>query len=217
MTQLKLIYYVDVLSSWCFVAEPALARLREELGERLDYEWRIAYLFGGGPMGYSAQLSAWQYERNKSVSGFTLNPAWRETLEDTTWFADLAAEAARALGITDDRVRLALTRAAFVDAKHIGRRDEAVRVAAEAGGLTASALESAMDDAAVIERMQATTAEYKALGVKVLPAFVMTNAIGDTAILSGLFRYETMASCAAEMLAAADGYAAFERAHPQPA
>ncbi|HZV79809.1 MAG TPA: DsbA family protein [Candidatus Binatus sp.] len=217
MTRLKLIYYLDVLSSWCFVVEPALARLRQTLGQRLEYDWRIAYLFGGGSMGYSAELSAWQYRRNHSVSGATLNPAWRESLDDTTWFADLAAEAARSLGITDDSVRLALTNAAFVDGRHVGRRDEAVRVAVEASRLSPAAIERAMDDTAVIERMQATTAEYRALGVQVQPAFVMSNEIGDTAILSGLFRYETIAACADEMLAAADQYAAFERAHPQPA
>jgi predicted DsbA family dithiol-disulfide isomerase len=217
MTRLKLTYYVDVLSSWCFVVEPALARLRQTLGQRLDYEWRIAYLFGGGPLGYSAELSAWQYRRNHSVSGATLNPAWRESLDDTTWFADLAAEAARSLGVTDDSVRLALTNAAFVDGRHMGRRDEAVRVAAEASGRAPAAIERAMDDNAVIERMHATTAEYKGLGVEMLPAFVLRNEIADTVILSGLFRYETLGACAEEMLAAADGYAAYDAAHPQPA
>jgi hypothetical protein len=74
-----------------------------------------------------------------------------------------------------------------------------------------------MDDNGVIERMHATTAEYKGLGVEMLPAFVLRNEIADTVILSGLFRYETLGACAEEMLAAADGYAAYDAAHPQPA
>src|SRR5215467_11475629 len=79
MAALRLTHYVDVLSSWSFVAERALAALRERHGDRLDYEWRIAFLFNGGPMGYSPQLAAWQYRRNEAVTGVKLNPAWRES------------------------------------------------------------------------------------------------------------------------------------------
>ena len=64
MPMLTLVYYLDVLSSWCFVAERALGALREQLGERLTLDWRLAFLFNGGPMGYSPQLCAWQYKRS---------------------------------------------------------------------------------------------------------------------------------------------------------
>ncbi|HME82142.1 MAG TPA: DsbA family protein [Candidatus Eremiobacteraceae bacterium] len=217
MTKLALTYYMDLLSSWCFAAEGPLAKLRERLGDRLAYEWRIAYLFGGGPMGYTPQLGAWQYRRLESVSGVKVNPAWRDSSDDATWHADVAAEAARGLGITDDRVRLALTHAAFVDGKHLARREVAIEVAAAAAGVPAEALEREMGDARTIARLQESTASFKALGVEVRPAFVFTNDIGDKAVLSGLFRYESLASCADEMLAAADGYAAYGAAHPQPA
>lgn len=214
MSALKLTYYLDVLSSWCFAAESSLARLREDLGRRLDVEWRIAYLFGGGRMGYAPATSAWQYRRLKSVSGVELNPAWRESADDTTWFANLATEAARGLGIEDDRVRLAMARAAMIDGRHVGRKDIALHVAAQASGLRPADLEREMDAPRTEQRMHLTTQSYKALGLQVQPAFVFRNDIEDTAILSGLFRYETLRSCGEEMLAADDGYAAFSAAHP---
>ncbi len=217
MTKLALTYYMDVLSSWCFVVEEPLAKLRERLGDRLVYEWRVAYLFGGGPMGYTPELGAWQYRRLESVSGVVVNPTWRDSIDDTTWHADVAAEAARGLGITDDRVRLALTRAAFVDGVHLARREVVIEVGAAAAGVSTATLEREMADARTIARLQESTAAYKALGLEVQPAFVFTNEIGDKAVLSGLFRYETLASCADEMLAAADGYAAYGAANPPPA
>jgi predicted DsbA family dithiol-disulfide isomerase len=217
MTQLALTYYVDILSSWCYVVEGPLAKLREKLGDRLAYEWRIAYLFGGGPMGYTPELGAWQYRRLESISGVKINPGWRDSSEDTTWHADVAAEAARGLGITDDRVRLALTRAAFVEGKHLARREVVIEVAAAAASVSAATLEKEMADARTVTRLHESTASYKALGLEVQPALVFSNDIGDKAVLSGLFRYETMASCADEMLAAADGYAAYGAANPPPA
>jgi len=216
VSAIRLTYYLDVLSSWCFVVEGALARLRDDLGPRLEYDWRLAYLFGGGPMGYGPEMNAWFYRRTGSITGVKLNPTWKELADETTWFANLATQAARGLGVPDDRVRLAMSRAAMVDGRHIGRRDVAVHVASEASGLPIVDIEREMNDPRAAQALEKSTQEYKALGVKVQPAFVLTNDIGDTAILSGLYRYETLAACAAEMLTAADGYAAFGAANPQP-
>jgi predicted DsbA family dithiol-disulfide isomerase len=216
MAALRLTYYVDVLSSWCFVAERALAALREHHGERLAYDWRIAFLFNGGPMGYSPALASWQYRRLEAVSGVKLNPAWRESSDDTTWWANLATEAARGLGATDDRVRLSLARAAMVDGERVGRREVAVSVAARASGLAAPALESEMDKPRTAERMWTSTNDLRGMRLDVQPVFVLRNSIGDAAILSGLFQPETLMRCADEMLAAVDGYAAYGAANAQP-
>jgi predicted DsbA family dithiol-disulfide isomerase len=217
VSAIKLTYYLDVLSSWCFVVEGALAQLRKELGPRLEVDWRLAYLFGGGPMGYGPEMNAWFYRRTGSISGVKLNPTWKESADETTWFANLATQATRELGVTDDRVRLAMSRAAMVDGRHVGRRDVTVQVAAEASGLPILEIERAMNDPRTAQALEKSTQEYKALGVRVQPAFMLRNDIGDTAILSGLYRYETLAACADEMLAAADGYAAYGAANPQPA
>jgi predicted DsbA family dithiol-disulfide isomerase len=216
MAALQLTHYVDVLSSWGFVAEGALATLRERRGDRLAYEWRIAFLFNGGPMGYSPALGAWQYRRLETVSGVKLNPAWRESSGDTTWWANLATEAARGLGVTDDSVRLAMSRAAMVDGEHVGRREVAVSVAARASGLAQDELEREMDRPRTAERMWTSTNELRGMRLDVQPVFVLRDSIGDAAILSGLFRPETLVSCAGEMLAAVDGYAAYGAANAEP-
>jgi predicted DsbA family dithiol-disulfide isomerase len=216
MAALQLTYYVDVLSSWCFVAERALTALREQHGDRLAYEWRIAFLFNGGPMGYSPELAAWQYRRLEAVSGVTLNPAWRESSADTTWWANLATEAARGLGVTDDRVRVAMARAAMVDGEHVGRREVALSVAARASGLAADELAREMELARTLERMWTSTNELRGMRLDVQPVFVFRNSIGDAAVLSGLFRPETLMGCASEMLAAVDSYAAYGAANAEP-
>ncbi len=217
MTTVRLTYYLDVLSSWCLVAEPALARLRQECGDRLAYDWRIAILFEKQAMGYGRETCDWYYARTASISGTRLNAEWRDTAEDTTVPANLAAEAARSLGVTDDRVRLALARAAMNEGKKLGRRDVAIEIAAKTGGLDAAALGRAMDDPATMARIDAATAEFKAIGGSMRPTFVLRNDIDDLTVLSGLYRYESLAACFEEMWQAADGVARFNAAHPIPA
>jgi predicted DsbA family dithiol-disulfide isomerase len=216
MAALHLTYYLDVLSSWSFASERALSALRERHGDRLAYEWRIAFLFNGGPMGYSPALNTWYYRRLKAVTGVELNTAWRESSADTTWWANLAAEAARGLGVTDDRVRLGLTRAAMVDGEHVGRREVAIAVAARAGGLSADELAREMDRPRTAERMWASTNELRGFRLDVQPVFVLRDSLDDVAILSGLFKPETLLNCAGEMLAAVDGYAAYGEANTEP-
>ena len=53
MASVKMIYYLDILSSWCTFVEPALAKVRSRFGSDLDYEWRISVLRNGKPLNYS--------------------------------------------------------------------------------------------------------------------------------------------------------------------
>ena len=202
MTSLRLTYNLDVLSSWCFAAEGALAALRERFSARIAYDWRIAFLFNGGPLGYSPALAAWQYRRLQAVTGVTLNVAWRESAADTTWWANLATEAARGLGVTDDSVRLAMARAAMVDGELVSRREVAAAVAARAGGLSVEEVEREMDRPRTAERMWNSTNKLRGMRLAVQPVFVMRNRIDDMAILSGLVKPATLLSCAEEMIAA---------------
>jgi predicted DsbA family dithiol-disulfide isomerase len=217
MAAVKMIYYMDILSSWCFFAEDPLAKVRSRFGSDLDYEWRIAALRDGKPLGYSPEVLGWYYKRSNSLSGTLLNVAWIESESDSTWWPNVAAEAARSLGQTDDKVRLALAKAGMVEGQHVHHRDVAERVAAAAAGLDVSAMHKAMDDPAVAKRIHATTAEYRALPCNVVPTFLISNEIGDVSLLSGTFRYEPLAACVEQLLADAKSYAAFGKAHPPPA
>jgi predicted DsbA family dithiol-disulfide isomerase len=217
MAAVKMIYYMDILSSWCFFAEGPLAKVRSRFGADLEFEWRIAALRDGKPLGYSPEVLGWYYKRSHTLSGTLLNVAWIESESDATWWPDVAAEAARSLGQGDDKVRLALAQAGMVEGQHVHHREVAERVAAAASGLDVSAVHDAMDDPAVANRIHATTAEYRALPCNVVPTFVISNEIGDVNLLSGTFRYGPLAACVQQLLDDAKSYAAFGKAHPPPA
>jgi predicted DsbA family dithiol-disulfide isomerase len=206
----RLIYYCDVLSSWCFYCEPNLDKLREKYGSRLWYEWRIA-LVRDLPAN-RAQVE-WFYKRSGSISGSRLNPGWLqgayENLEP-----NLAAEAARALGVTDDSVRRALSRAALVDGRPIFRRAEAVAVAASAGALDPGALAAAMDDPATGERIRRSGEEFDALHVDQRPGFVLRSSIGDMAVFSGIWALEPLDVTVRTMLDDVEKYERFAADNP---
>ena len=73
-----------------------------------------------------------------------------------------------------------------------------------------------MDDPAVVARLRATTAEFRALPCKVVPTFLVSNDIGDMNLLSGAFRHDHIAGCVEQMLADAKAYANFNAANPPP-
>jgi predicted DsbA family dithiol-disulfide isomerase len=216
MAAVKIIYYLDVLSSWCTFAEDALEKVRAKFGLDLDCEWRLAVLRESKPLGYSNEDLAWYYARSKSMTGIQLNDVWLESRSDNTWYPNLVAEAARSLGAVDDKVRLALAKAGMIDGQHVQHRDVAERIAAAASSLDLARLHKAVDDPAVAERIRATTAEYRALPVTVVPTFLISNEIGDVNLLSGAFRYEHIAECVKHLLADAKAYAAFNAANPAP-
>ena len=108
MAHVDLIYYVDVLSSWCHIADRAVERIEEKYGSNVRLDWRIAQLFNYGPLPYTQKDLAWYYERTAKMTGVRLNEAWHDSPETTTKYANAAAEAARELGAGDSRVRRGL-------------------------------------------------------------------------------------------------------------
>ena len=41
----KVVYYLDVMSSWCYWAEPAWAELKQRYaGKPVEFDWKIALL-----------------------------------------------------------------------------------------------------------------------------------------------------------------------------
>ena len=214
---MQLIYYMDVLSSWCYYAEPAIRRVRETFGDRLRYEWRIAWIDGGATVNYKPGQLAWFYRRSGSISGTRLNPVWSKSSDASRW-ANIAAQAARTLGCTDDRVRLALAKSGMIDGMQVSQREVAAAVAAQAGGLDEKALARAMDDPAVEAQLRAWDAEFTKLGATQRPTVVLRSEIEDFYLLSGNFRYEPLEACARALIADFDGYRAFESANePLPA
>lgn len=202
MAHVEVIYYVDVLSSWCYVADRALERIEQKYGDGVHLDWRIAQLFDSGPLPYSREDLAWYYARTAKMTGVQLNDAWHDSAETTTKYANAAAEAARVLGAVDSRVRRGLARAALIDGKPLGRREPAIEETARLSGFAAERIGELMDSPQVTQRIARTLQEFTDLALPQRPSFVMRNTTGDLAVFSGLYTFEALDATITEMLQA---------------
>lgn len=215
---MKITYFLEVTSSWCFWAEPTWAELKRRYAGRAEFVWKIARMLPEDFPTSHAEYD-WFLQRSSAVVGAATAPnsAYYEyPIPEGYPAASAVAEAARALGATGDEVRCALSHAAYRDGQKIGRLDVAVEIAARVGRLEADALRAHAQSPEMAARLDATTAEFLALGVSQRPAFVLENAIGDRAFFSGMVRVEPLAATIDAMLADVAGYAAFEARHPRP-
>ena len=214
MANIELIAYIDVLSSWCYVSDLALQKIEKKYCDRLRVDWKIAQLFGFGPLPYTRDQLAWYYARTAKISGVHMNAAWVDTPDATTLHANQAAEAARTLGVTDMSLVRALNRANVIDGKPLGRREPALDEAARASGLDRAELDRVMRDPATAARIKQTTAEFEALNLPQRPSYVLRNPTGDLALLSGIYTFESLDAVIGEMLHASE---ITEQVGPEPA
>src|SRR5204862_7322198 len=137
----KITYYLEVSSSWCYWAEPAWAELKRRYVGKVEFGWKIAQMPAEAYPQSKSQCE-WFYRRSGSImrSPFMLNAGWFEPELKQYLIPNYVAEAAKGLGITDDRARLAISHAAVREGQKVGRWDVAVAVAAKAGGLETAKL-----------------------------------------------------------------------------
>jgi len=141
-------------------------------------------------------------------SAFMLNTDWYDP-NLPEWLApNCVAEAAKDFGFTDDRVRLALARAALREGKNVADWNVAAEIAAEAAGIKAGKLLECAKSPAIEKRVRASTAEFHALQISQRPAFVIDTEIRDRAIFSGVVKLEPLAATIDSMLDDAAAYAA---------
>ncbi len=205
---IKVTYYLEVISSWCFWAEPAWAELKRRYADQAEFSWKIALMDSSGLPKSRAQCE-WFYRRSGPImrSPFLLNSGWFEPGLSEYLAPNLVAEAAKDFGVSDDRVRLAIARAGVVEGRRVGRWEEAVAVAAAAAGLDADRLRQAAESEAVRARAKASTAEFHALQVTQRPTFVLESTIGDRAVFSGLATAAPLLATIEAMLNDARAYA----------
>src|SRR5262249_46640407 len=110
---MKITYYLEVTSSWCFWAEPAWAVLKHRYEGRVEFGWKLSLMDASGFPGSREQCD-WFYRRSGTArrSPFMLNSAWFETGVKEYLAPNLVAEAAKDFGVHDDRARLAISHAA---------------------------------------------------------------------------------------------------------
>src|SRR5688572_20959209 len=103
----KVTYYLEVISSWCYWAEPAWRELKERYtSTKVTFDWKIALMDESG-LPVSREQVEWFYRRSGTIvrSPFMLNSGWFEVGVKEYLVPNFVAEAAKDLGVNDDRVR----------------------------------------------------------------------------------------------------------------
>jgi len=209
---LKITYYLDVISSWCYWAEPMWATLKRRYAGRVQFQWKLALLDASG-LPASRQQEEWFYRRSGTVtrSPFLLNSEWFQPELKEYLAPNLVAEAAKDLGVVDDRARLAVAEAALRQGRKVGEWNVAAEAAAGAAGLDPAKLLAQARSPETEARARAATAEFRSFQINQRPAFLVEDPIGDRAIFSGLVALEPLAATIEAMLndtAAYGSYAA---------
>src|ERR1051326_4650033 len=202
--------FLEVASSWCFWAEPAWAELKRRYADRAEFNWKIAQM-PAEAYPVSKSQCEWFYRRSGSImrSPFMLNAGWFEPEIKAYLVPNLVAEAAKDLGVTDDRARLAIAHAAVRDGKKVGRWEVAVEVVAEATSLDKAKLLARAQSPEISDRIKATTAEFHAIQVTQRPTFLIESSIGDRAVFSGVARIEPLAAAMDALLQDEAAYASW--------
>lgn len=204
----KITYYLDVISSWCYWAEPAWTELKQRyVTSPVEFDWKIALIDEVG-MSKSREQANWFYRRSGTIvrSPFMLNSAWYSDLQEYL-APNCVAEAAKDFGITDDRVRLAIMEAAMREGQKVGDWDISVGAAVKAASLDSEALLKRARSSEIEKRVRTATTEFHALQVTQRPTFFLENNIGDRAVFSGLVKTAPIASAIDAMLDDAAAYA----------
>jgi predicted DsbA family dithiol-disulfide isomerase len=215
--QITVTDYLDVVSSWCFWSEPTWAELKKRYDGRVIFQWKIALM---DPVGLptSREQEQWFYRRSGIMnrSPFMLNTDWYDASVKEWLAANSVAEAAKDFGINDDRVRLALSRAALREGKKVGDWNVCADVAATAAKIDKVKLLQAAQSPAVEKRIRESTAEFHAMQITQRPSFVIDTEIADRAIFSGVVRLEPIAATIDSMLEDVEFYAAYKAHHGDP-
>ncbi len=213
---MKVTYYLEVSSSWCFWVEPMWAELKARYAGRAEFGWKIAQM-NASDYPTSREQCDWFYRRSGMLmrSPFMLSSGWFEPefIKDGVVVApNLVAEAGRDFGIAGDEIRLALATAGERDGQKTLRMEVAVAIAAQAAKLDPAKLRARAESPEVRARVQASSQEFFAHQITQRPAFVLEDAIGDKAVFAGLVKIEPLAATIEAMLSDSAGYAA-HKAH----
>ena len=207
----KITCYLEVISSWCYWAEPAWAELKKRYAGHVEFSWKIAQM-PAEAYPVSKTQAEWFYRRSGTImrSPFMLNAGWFEPGRAIYDAPNLVAEAAKDFGVTDDRVRLALAHAAEREGNKVGQWEVAGAVAVKAAKLNKPKLLARAKSDDVAARIKKSTKEFHALQVTQRPAFLIENAIGDRAVFSGIVRVEPLAAALDALLADQAAYDSYQ-------
>ena len=194
--------YLDVISSWCNWAAPMWTELQERYRNRVAFTWKIALMDETGMPQSHAQMD-WYYRRSGMLMGssYMLNSAWHTPGTNEYIAPNAIAEAARDLGVGDDRVWTALGAAGLREGKKTGDWNVAAEVAAQASGLPKDKLLERAQSPEIEKRLRDSTGEFHKMQVTQRPTFVVESEIGDRAVFSGFAKIEPLITTIDAMLA----------------
>lgn len=209
--------YLDVISSWCHWAIPAWQELRTRYGDRADFRWKIALMDKTG-LPPTREHTDWYYRRSGMLmrSPVRLDAGWVELGRTEYPEPNRVAEAARELGVDDDRAWIALSHAELREGKKIADWEIAAQVVAQATGLNRARLLESAKSPEIETRIRESTAEFHALQVTQRPTFVIDTPIGDRAVFSGFAKAVPLAAAIDAMLDDIDGYEAHAAQYGNP-
>ncbi len=209
---IKVTYYLDVTSSWCYWAEPAWAELKRRYAKSpVEFEWQIA-LLDAESMSKSREQCEWFYRRSGTIvqSPFMLHSGWLDPVQPEFLAVNCVAEAAKDFGVTDDRVRLALMKATMREGQKVADENLSAAIAAKAAKLNKTKLLAKARSKEIEKRVRSSTAAFHALQVTQRPAFVLASNIGDRAVFSGFWRLDPLLAAIESMLADAAAYQSYK-------
>jgi predicted DsbA family dithiol-disulfide isomerase len=214
MAAITVTYYLDVISSWCFWAEPGWAELKARYPTGVNFRWKIALLDESG-LPKSREEEEWFFRRSGTImrSPLMLNAGWFDPSLKEYLAPNAIAEAGRDFGIEDDRIRLALAKATLLEGIKIGDWEIAADIGANL--VPEKLLERARDES-VLKRLRATTAEFHSLQVTQRPTFVIDDEIGDRAVFSGIATASPLVGAIEAMRADCEAYASHAAHYGSP-
>jgi predicted DsbA family dithiol-disulfide isomerase len=174
----ELVFFHDVLCSWCYVADARLDVLRDEYGNGVHWSFRPY------PLRPENQLPD-KKERSLLARHFRRIAKEREGkgVKADLWTGDdppssslpplVALEAALPQGYMLQNAFLkAMRRAAFIQGINVARRDVQLELAARVG-LDVGRFAESLDDPSVEQEVADASEEAEALGIKGVPALVI--------------------------------------------
>ena len=206
-------YFIDACSSWAYLARETIYRLRIAFGDRADFTWRIALIDRAEALGYTPETLDWYYRRSHAIAGEKLNAGWIVDRTTGSLEANLVVEAARELGVSDDRAWLAIGAATMGAGQPIASFVGASDTIARACGIDADRLVDLAQTAVIRDRVDASTKRFHELCLPQRPAFIVRSAIDDEVRFSGLISYEPIALAIETLLHDESVYAAFAKAN----
>ncbi|MDB6129546.1 MAG: disulfide bond formation protein DsbA [Verrucomicrobiales bacterium] len=207
---MKITYYTEVISSWCYWAEPAWATLKAKYEGRVEFDWKLALMDETG-LPVSREQLEWFYRRSGTIrqSPFILNSGWYEPSIKEYLAPNLVPLAAKVMGIKGDIPRLAIAHAALREGAQVWKWEVSAEIVSRAVDLHEKQLLELARSPEIEKQARTTTAEFHALQVSQRPVFVLESAIGDKAVFSGLATAEPLEATLQAMISDAAAYASY--------